>query len=98
ATELPQLSACEPGTLLSARPRSRPIDVTTAPLPPSAVATLVEAARGTGGRGARAALYWSERLLLVPRSDPAAVKEARSFVRAAESTRIATRRIDVALD
>jgi hypothetical protein len=98
STELPELEACEPGTLLSARLRSRPIEVATAPLPPSAVAALVEAARGTGGRGVRSALYWSERVLLVPRSDPKALAEARAFVRAAESARIATGRIEVELE
>jgi hypothetical protein len=98
STELPQLVACEAGTLLRRGGRPRPIEVTTALLPPSAVATLVESARGPAGRSARAALYWSERVLLVPRSDATALSEARAFVRAAESARLAQGRIELDLD
>ena len=100
ASEPPALEACDAGTLLSNRPRNRPFAVETAPLPPSAVAALVESTRGSGGslsRGTRAALYWSESLLCVPRSDPAAVRGARAYVRAAESARLAGGRVEIEL-
>ncbi len=97
SSELPQLVAADPGTLLRRGARSRTIEVSTAALPPSAVATLVESARGPGGRATRAGLYWGEHVLVVPRSDATALQSARAFVRAAESPRLAQAQIEVDL-
>jgi hypothetical protein len=64
-------------------------------IPPSAIASLVEAARGPAPRGGRPPLYWSDRLLLVPRSDSAAVLEARSLLHGLESARLVESRVEV---
>jgi hypothetical protein len=66
-------------------------------LPPSAVASLVEAARGPAPRGGRPSLYWSDRLLLVPRADANAVSEARALVRGLEAARLAETRVECLL-
>jgi hypothetical protein len=63
-------------------------------IPPSAIASLVEAARGPTPRGGRPSLYWSDRLLLVPRADASAVSEARSLVRRHQAARLAELRVD----
>jgi hypothetical protein len=65
-------------------------------LSPSAVAAAVEARRSrSDARGPRLPLYWTDALLFVPRADPAALAEARELVRAAESGRLATRRVEL---
>ncbi|MBL8858281.1 MAG: hypothetical protein JNL28_07260 [Planctomycetes bacterium] len=66
-------------------------------LPPSAIASLVESARAAGPRGARAPLYWSDRILIVPRSDAAALAEARALVRGIEAVRLQETQVELAL-
>lgn len=68
--------------------KAMPSETRAPSIPPSAVASLVEAARGPSPRGGRSALYWSDRLLLVPRADAAALLEARALVAGLEAARL----------
>lgn len=98
--ELPRLVPREPGALFvaaSGTSSTRVDDAQMAPWPPSAVAALVESARGAAGKSGRASLYWNDRFLFVPRSDAVAVAAARAWVRAAERARLVEGRVDLAL-
>lgn len=68
------------------------------PLPASAVAVALEAARSASGASrtaGRSPLYWTIDLLFVPRAETATWREARALVRGAETARTRTGRIEV---
>lgn len=97
SVELPQIAPADPGTLVRGPARARVLEASSSALPPAAVAALVESGRGSGGsmsRNSRAQLYWSDRVLLVPRSDPAAIAEARALVRGLEAARLGELRVE----
>ncbi len=93
----------EPGAALSREARFKSEDVPPPPLPPSALAAMVEntrdvsgsASSSTNSRSTRAPMYWSDRLLFVPRADAAALREAKALVRGVESARLSTSRVEI---
>lgn len=62
-------------------------------LTPAVLATLLETDRASSGR---AILLWTRTLLAIPRGDTARIESARALVRAAEETRAASQRANVA--
>jgi hypothetical protein len=90
------LESADPGSNLRAGPRANSAESNVSGLPPSALAAMVEASRGGNSGGSfssnkvRAPLFWSDRVLFVPRADAAANREARALVRGLESARLAT--------
>lgn len=66
-------------------------------LPAAAIAAAIDQERTSGGAGrnTRAPLYWTNELLFVPRSEPALLRAAKALVRAAESARLVTGRIEL---
>ncbi|MDZ4772677.1 MAG: hypothetical protein SGI72_06025 [Planctomycetota bacterium] len=77
--------------------RTLPSDMRAASIPASAIASLVEAARGPSPRTGRASLYWSDRLLLVPRSDALALAEVRALVAGLEAARLSQSDVSVGM-
>jgi hypothetical protein len=88
------LPAARPGAGIDDWARQEALAGPLEPLPPSAVAGQVESARRAGG-GPREPLHWAGTLLFVPASDPDAVREAESLVRAAEAARLATHTVAI---
>lgn len=96
SAELPALVPCAAGALLTAPGASGGDEPGLAPWPPSALAALVENARGAGNKTTRASLYWNDRCLFVPRTDASALSTARVLARAAEDARTAGGRVELA--
>ncbi len=64
-------------------------------LAPAALAATLEESRTSSSAGARAPLFWTSDLLLVPKSDPNLLRDARALVRASEAARQNTGRVEL---
>lgn len=95
AAEPRELTPMTPGGRLSSEAAFAGHGARPQSLAPGALAATIDEARTASSAGGRAPLFWTQDLLLVPRGDSAALREARALARSMEAARLATGRVEL---
>lgn len=97
ASEPRALAAIDPGGQLAREGNFGLAPSAPQALPAAAIAAAIDQERTSGGAGrnTRVPLYWTNDLLFVPRSEATLLRSAKALVRAAETARLVTGRIEL---